>query len=519
MAKAKLIIIQPGSAAQELEFQGQVVSVGRALDNTVVIESDSNVSRYHAEIVARDGGYWVSDLGSSNGTSVNGEAVEIERLLKDGDNISVGGTTTIEFRLEETMTRAAEVEEEEFEEEEEEVAAASLPTPQVRDAARASARVKAPATSGGPSPLLIVAAVCGGLLITGLVAFLLITKLGGGCRAQVRVVSPQSGETLRTPTVIRVEAEETKCIDRVVYQMDGHEFAAAEAAPYEVVLDPARFSPGENHMLSVVVEDQEGNKKVQGDTVLLAFASSGANSGQTVGTGTTQQSDTPQPPPPPNAGSIDIGAMSERLAAQVTSKSGYVFTRDFEDLIRVRTNEYRVSGFDERARRYRREINKAFHDQGLDPLVGYVLAMSRSKFNENAAGEGVGLWQLPVAVVRDQGYLQAGETEAALKDPKRSAEIAAAYTKAVFSTFDPDDFMYAIACYGMPLNQVGQVRTQLATTAPDPMARRDFMKMVKSGIIKGEQVDRVVRFFAAGIVGENPQAFGLSGTQPFDTLF
>ncbi|HMF57213.1 MAG TPA: FHA domain-containing protein [Pyrinomonadaceae bacterium] len=516
MSKAKLIVIQPGSSAQELEFQGQVVSIGRALDNTIVVESDSNVSRYHAEIVARDGGYWVSDLGSSNGTSLNGQPVEFEQRLKDGDSISVGGTTTIEFRLEQTRSQP-EVEEE-YEEEE---SAAVVAAPQVRSAAARTPRVTAPAARG-PSPLLIIAAVGGGLILTGIVAFILISKFGGGCRATVRVVSPQSGETLRMPTVVRVEAEETKCIDRVVYQMDGHEFAVAEAAPYEVVLDPAQFSSGENHMLSVVVEDQEGNKKVQGETVLLAFASSsGAGSGQTAGTtgGTTQQTEAPPLPPPPNAGSIDIGAMSERLAAQITSKSGYVFSRDFEDLIRVRTNEYRLNGFDERARRYRREINKAFHDQGLDPLVGYVLAMSRSKFNENATGEGVGLWQLPISVVRDQGYLAAGETEAALKDPKRSAEIAAAYTKAVFSTFDTDDFMYAIACYGMPLNQVGQVRTQLATAAPDPMARRDFMKMVKSGIIKGEQVDRVVRFFAAGIVGENPQAFGLSGTQPFDTLF
>src|SRR2546423_151786 len=423
MSKAKLIVIQPGGSAQELEFQGQVVSIGRALDNTVVVESDSNVSRYHAEIVARDGGYWVSDLGSSNGTSVNGQAIELEQRLKDGDSISVGGTTTIEFRLEQTRQQPEEIEEYE----EEEPAARSTATTQARSSAARAPRVNVPVRSG-PSPLLIIAAVGGGLIITAIVAFLLISKFGGGCRATVRVVSPQSGETLRMPTVIRIEAEETKCIDRVVYQMDGHEFATAEAAPYEVVLDPAQFSSGENHMLSVVVEDQEGNKKVQGDTVLLAFASSGVgSSGQNAGTqgGATQQAEQTPPPPPPNAGSIDIGAMSERLAAQATSQSGYVFTRDFEDLIRVRTNEYRVSGFDERARRYRREINKAFHDQGIDPLVGYVLAMSRSKFNENATGEGVGLWQLPISVVRDQGYLAAGETEAALKDPKRSAEIAA----------------------------------------------------------------------------------------------
>jgi hypothetical protein len=44
------------------------------------------------------------------------------------------------------------------------------------------------------------------------------------------------------------------------------------------------------------------------------------------------------------------------------------------------------------------------------------------------------------------------------------------------------------------------------------------MKMVKLGVIKGDQVDRVVRFFAAGIVTENPRAFGLQADEPFSSM-
>src|SRR5260370_38297108 len=144
--------------------------------------------------------------------------------------------------------------------------------------------------------------------------------------------------------------------------------------------------------------------------------------------------------------------------------------------------------------------------------------MSRSKFNDSVRGEGVGLWQIPLSVAQAQGYLAAGESEETLKDPKRSAEIAAAYTKALVSTFEStDDFMFAVACFGLPLGQAGQVRTQLATQAPDPIARRDFLKMVKLGVVKAHQVDRVVRFFAAGIVTEKPLEIGPQTEAPFSS--
>ncbi len=76
MTFAKLTIIQPGHASWELEIGDELVSIGRALDNTICLESDTNVSRYHAEIEKRGESFWVADLGSSNGTTVNDERVE-----------------------------------------------------------------------------------------------------------------------------------------------------------------------------------------------------------------------------------------------------------------------------------------------------------------------------------------------------------------------------------------------------------------------------------------------------------
>ena len=65
------------------------LTIGRLAECEIAFD-DSNVSRRHAEIKARDGGYAVNDLGSTNGTKVNGVTITFERALRDGDIISVG---------------------------------------------------------------------------------------------------------------------------------------------------------------------------------------------------------------------------------------------------------------------------------------------------------------------------------------------------------------------------------------------------------------------------------------------
>jgi hypothetical protein len=75
-----------------------VITIGRSSDCSVVL-SDPNVSRKHAEIRHIGEGYSLIDLGSTNGTEVNGQRVA-ETALMNGDVISVGQTKlTFERRL------------------------------------------------------------------------------------------------------------------------------------------------------------------------------------------------------------------------------------------------------------------------------------------------------------------------------------------------------------------------------------------------------------------------------------
>ncbi len=67
-----------------------VVTVGRMPDSTLVL-ADPNVSRNHAEVRPLGDGFVVIDLGSTNGTRVNGVRVS-EQQLRDGDEIMFGNT-------------------------------------------------------------------------------------------------------------------------------------------------------------------------------------------------------------------------------------------------------------------------------------------------------------------------------------------------------------------------------------------------------------------------------------------
>jgi hypothetical protein len=67
------------------------LTIGRLPDCSIALP-DANVSRRHSEVHKRDTAYVIVDLGSTNGTKVNGIRIEGERTLADGDIVSVGST-------------------------------------------------------------------------------------------------------------------------------------------------------------------------------------------------------------------------------------------------------------------------------------------------------------------------------------------------------------------------------------------------------------------------------------------
>jgi DNA-binding NarL/FixJ family response regulator len=74
---------------------GERVTIGKDDSSDVVIGSDATVSRLHAALERYASGWCLRDLGSRNGTFVNGERVFGERVLHAGDEIRVGGTRLV----------------------------------------------------------------------------------------------------------------------------------------------------------------------------------------------------------------------------------------------------------------------------------------------------------------------------------------------------------------------------------------------------------------------------------------
>lgn len=70
----------------------RAVVFGRAAASDVVLEGDGYASSRHSEVVAREGARVLRDLGSTNGTHVDGLAIAGERVLADGDLVRIGET-------------------------------------------------------------------------------------------------------------------------------------------------------------------------------------------------------------------------------------------------------------------------------------------------------------------------------------------------------------------------------------------------------------------------------------------
>jgi pSer/pThr/pTyr-binding forkhead associated (FHA) protein len=74
------------------ELDSAPLTIGRGGQNDIPLEGDEFASARHARIEPRRDGVWVEDLGSTNGTFVNGSQIDEPQRLAPGDVVRVGDT-------------------------------------------------------------------------------------------------------------------------------------------------------------------------------------------------------------------------------------------------------------------------------------------------------------------------------------------------------------------------------------------------------------------------------------------
>lgn len=375
------------SGDEEFLIEGGL-SIGRTADNTISFPDDVNISRNHVEIRERAGDYYITDLGSSNGTALNGLPLKGSQKLSNGDFIILGNSKSVVFNLVEKV----EAQDDETEAEEDIVEAEPEPTPEVKKKNRAM-------LAGAGGALVLAMAIGGGAMYMA---------SGSSCSAKAKIISPEPGETITQPTDIEIELEDAGCVARVIFTIDGTEFETADTEPFEASIDPKDhpdLADGFDHTLGIVLIDKYGERVSEPAPILLAFETRKVET-PTNTTVAQNNTNTATLPKGKEVSLIEVQQMSAQLAKQLSGNFSYkVSNKQFLQEVQKRAAEYAQAGYFDRAAQYRDAINVAFvREQNLSAPLGYYLAMSRSKFVPAKQGVNEGLFQMANEFVTANAY-------------------------------------------------------------------------------------------------------------------
>lgn len=96
MAQYQLVMHSGPTPGKTFLLEGDVLTIGREASNPIAI-NDAEISRKHSQLVAQGGKYVLTDLGSTNGTFVNGQRLTGQHVLQPGEVISLGEQISLLF--------------------------------------------------------------------------------------------------------------------------------------------------------------------------------------------------------------------------------------------------------------------------------------------------------------------------------------------------------------------------------------------------------------------------------------
>jgi pSer/pThr/pTyr-binding forkhead associated (FHA) protein len=437
---------------------------------------DAGLSRLHATVYRDGDRVWVVDENSTNGTFVNGQPVHGSGTpLKNGDILRIGDHTNIQVSISEP---------------------ASAPSPVANISS--SAPQSAPAAASGPIHILPIVLIAGAVFIISVTTVVIgFTVFGGGSKAAIVQRTdydpdedkPAKKEPKDTPTSKSGSNESSTPTTN-----DNSSLMPSGTGPST----PQQTLPSGKKYLDMSDAERRQYLEVKAMKVAQIIGNSGSESIP--------------------SGAIDkikgfVDAYASRVRAK-TRTSGCGFGDNLQATF-------------ERASKNAPFINKAFNEKGMDPRIGLYLAMIESEHCvclQSPTGP-LGMFQFTRATAALHGLKVFAGASPSNPDercePEPAARAAASYMKALTGRYGtgPSSVPLAIASYN---SGEGGLSSNLdkALSSGEGLPREFWTLISHSDILnkqfQTENFKYVPKFFAAAIIGENPQDFGMN-LQPIST--
>lgn len=480
MLEVKLTYPTP-EGSEEIPLAGGSLSMGRGSDADLRFDDDG-LSRLHATVFREADKIWVLDEGSTNGTFVNGEPVSPNGTpLRNGDSIKIGHYTNVRVFISEKEN----------------------PAPVYPQSGNPVAVSSNPTDSTGSLHLLPIALIIGAVLVIGVSAIVIGVKVLGNNNppiAQKDNDSDGDGDDQtpeKTPTPKKSETPDKTNPSPTSTANNSSGLPDKSPGNIDVSSTPPLTSGKKYQNMS----DDEKNKYIQIKAEKIA---------RIIG----NQAGEPIPPEAVKRIRTDLEGYARRLnKAPVDNCSmGGWQKSDMNSILK-------------RASKNAPVIIPAFFKDGMDPSVGLYLAMIESEhclcLNSNTGP--VGIFQFTTATAKNyfpnNGAGVVKGASAANPDIRcdlaPSAEGSANYMKFLTGWFGtgPQSILLAIGSYNSGEGAGAQnLREALKANSNQD---RSFWTLVANADklptqFQRENVKYVPKFFAAAIIGENPQDFGVN---------
>lgn len=463
--------------SREIIIDAAKTTFGRGSDAAFRFEDDG-LSRLHASLYREGARVWIVDENSSNGTFLNGvQVVGAGTPLRNGDSIKIGNSTILNVRITEQ--------------------AAPVNRFQPSPAASSVNSVESAEPAYSLASLLPVALIAIAFLVISISAVVMGYKLFFSGSGEVVQTSDtyDSGDDLDKPE--KKSTPSTKPGGTNTNTPSSGNTAITDSPSGTSTTGPTVNVPSGKQYLSM---SETEKRQYLADRAMKIAQVIGNNSSEAI----------------PDAAIDKIKGFADGYAKRISVKP--LGGCRFGDNLQVTY---------ERASKNAPFIVKAFNEKGTDPRIGMYLAMIESEHCvclQSPTGP-LGMFQFTKSTGEIHGLKTVKGASPTNPDercePEPAARAAASYMKALTGRYGtgPSSVPLAIGSYnsgegGLSSNLVKALESN--TGLP-----RDFWTLISKGDILSKQFQSenfkyVPKFFAAAIIGENPQDFGLK-LQPLST--